>query len=377
MGQFDGELATLPNSIVGECRLAAFVEARFDIPPAPFDAIVAELRALKSAAGDPSYGELVKRVMRQRVARGMSEWEARVGRTTVYDAFQPGRRVLDADLVGELVRALGGSAEDVDRWVARCHAARWLVSSGGRASAQDALAKTPAYAEHEPGHGSAVRPALATHVKTLIVVACIALNMGGRVLVDVTHMPLYLDMVGTAITAIIVGPWAGVGVGVATSLVGAAYSGWISVPFAPVEAVGALIWGYGVRRFKFGRTVPRFFLLNVLVAVACSVVAVPVIVWLDHGVTGSGADQITRTIKLAWHSLLASVAAQNIMTSLVDKLISGFIALGVAEAMPASLTERRERLQLRSAWLLLTGCGVRNPLGRRHPSGRTPGFPAR
>jgi energy-coupling factor transport system substrate-specific component len=341
--------------------MEAHAEAQF----ARFDEITTDLRALRSAAGDPSFGELARRVIAQRVARGISEWEARVGRTTVYDAFRPGRQLLDPDLIGEIVRALGGSDDEAAEWVRRCEATRQLSahrSDGDHLDANEPALDSVVAASTEVQLPSVpLRPILTRRVQVAVVLGCIAVNLGGRLLVNTTHMPLYLDMVGTAIAAILLGPWKAVVVGLSTSVAGAATSGFVSIPFAPVEVVGALIWGYGVRRFRLGTTVPRYFALNVVVALACSVVAVPVIVWLDHGVTGNGADQLTRTMDLFWHSLFAAVCSQNILTSLVDKLISGFIALGVAEALPAGAALGSERLRLASPWLqvhsLLTGAG--------------------
>jgi energy-coupling factor transport system substrate-specific component len=290
--------------------------------------------------------------MRQRIAAGMNEWEARVGRTTVYDAFRAGRQMLDADLVAELVRALGASDDEAAQWLSRCR----RVSQGAVAPAAPRRPELP-QAPEAPDAARSARPALRPRVRATLLLGCLLLNLAGRELVNVTDLPLYLDMVGTAVAAIIVGPWEGAAVGVMTSVLGVIPNGWDSLPFAPVEIVGALLWGYGVRRFKLGRSVPRYLLLNVLVAVACWMVAVPIIVWIDRGVTGSGADQLTREMNRFWHSLWGAVASQNILTSLADKMISGFVALGIAEALPARLATERARTQLKSPWLnaLLAG----------------------
>jgi energy-coupling factor transport system substrate-specific component len=274
--------------------------------------------------------------MANRIAAGMTEWQARIGRTTIYDAFRSGRQNIDSQLIGELVQALGESDDEAKRWMARCDAVRASMS-----------ARAPRHRVDLPS--APLQPALAPRLRVALLVVCVAINLGGRLLVNGTHMPLYLDMIGTAIAAIIVGPWQGAAVGVLTSVIGVSSSGWVSLPFVPVEVAGALIWGYGVRRFKFGSTVPRYFLLNVIVALVCSVIAVPTIVWLEHGITGNGADHITHTMNLFWHNLFSAVLSQNLMTSLADKLISGFIALGVAESLPVG--RPGSSLKLSSSWL--------------------------
>ncbi len=93
-------------------------------PPHPvrWDDLTGRLRALRAAAGSPSYADLVRRVDAVRAARGVPGPERRPGRVTVYDAFRDGRARLDVELVADLVRALGGTAEDAARWRA-AHAA--------------------------------------------------------------------------------------------------------------------------------------------------------------------------------------------------------------------------------------------------------------
>jgi energy-coupling factor transport system substrate-specific component len=177
-----------------------------------------------------------------------------------------------------------------------------------------------------------------TFIVTLIPV-CVALNIVGGYIASALRLPVYLDMIGTAISAIVLGPWWGALVGVLTNGGSALISGPVSLPFAIVNVVGALIWGYGVRSWGLGRTIPRFFLLNVIVAVACTIVAAPIIVFVFGGATGNGADALTGTFLAIGSNLVTSVFSSNILTSLADKIIGGFVALAIIEALPKSLTE--------------------------------------
>jgi energy-coupling factor transport system substrate-specific component len=145
-------------------------------------------------------------------------------------------------------------------------------------------------------------------------------------------------MIGTAISAIVLGPWWGALVGVLTNTGSALISGPVSLPFAIVNVVGALLWGYGVRSWGLGKTIPRFFILNVIVAVACTIVAAPIIVLVFGGATGNGADARTGTFLAVGQNLVGSVFSSNILTSLADKIIGGFVALAIIEALPKSLT---------------------------------------
>ncbi len=179
-----------------------------------------------------------------------------------------------------------------------------------------------------------------------VLVGGFVMNMLGRGLVELLDLPVYLDMTGTACTAVVLGPWWGALVGLATNTAGMAVSGPTSLLFAPVNVAGALIWGYGARRFAMARSIPRFFLLNLVVALACSSMAVPLIVTVEHGFSDHGTDVITASALVFFSSLWASVTVSNLLTSVVDKLISGFVVLAVVESLPA-----RVRAAMSAGWL--------------------------
>lgn len=285
------------------------------------DALVHELRDLRERAGQPSFADVAVGVSRVRRERGLAPERARVGRTTVYDAFRLGRRRLDAELVADIVRALGGTPDDAERLAAQC-----LAAQSGRSPV--------------PAVGPEVerQPAImARRALVAVLVGSVLINLAGRFLVEALGLRLYLDMIGTAFSALLLGPWWGVLVGLVTNVAGTASSGPDSLWFAPVNAVGALVWGYGARRWRMGRSIPRFFVLNVVVAVVCSSVATTTIVVVLGGSTGHSSDDITASLREVGQSLWLSVSVANLVTSVSDKLLAGFASLAVIEALPPSL----------------------------------------
>jgi energy-coupling factor transport system substrate-specific component len=130
---------------------------------------------------------------------------------------------------------------------------------------------------------------------------------------------------------------------VSTNLLGVAVSGPTSIPFVIVNVVGALGWGYGIRRWRMGVTLPRFFALNCLVALACTAFAVPIIIALGGG-TGNEADRVTQAmysaVEISWLAILLA----NIITSQADKAISGFVALLAVDVLPRRVTGSMRQL---------------------------------
>ncbi len=175
-----------------------------------------------------------------------------------------------------------------------------------------------------------------TYVVALVPVAA-ALNIVGGLINTALKLPIFLDMIGTAVVAIVLGPWWGALVGVITNVVSSFISGPIGLPFAACNVIGALVWGYGVR-WGWGKKYWSYFLLNMLVAFFVSLVAVPIYVFIFGGATGHFADLMTATFVAMGQNLITSVFSSNILVSLADKIISGFVALAIIEALPENLT---------------------------------------
>lgn len=175
-----------------------------------------------------------------------------------------------------------------------------------------------------------------TYVVALVPVAA-ALNIVGGQINTILKLPTFLDMIGTAVTAIVLGPWWGALVGAITNIVASFISGPIGLPFAVCNVAGALVWGYGVRNLRMGRNYWTFFLLNIIVAVVVSLFAVPIYVFIFGGATGHFSDMMTAAFLAMGQNLIVSVFSSNILVSLADKIISGFVALAIIEALPKNL----------------------------------------
>ncbi|QJU53488.1 ECF transporter S component [Herbiconiux sp. KACC 21604] len=292
------------------------------------DRIAADLLALKER-NPMSYAEIGRRVGELRLARGAAESAAFPPRSTVYDAFRPGRTRLDPELLRDIVCALGASQGEAEGWVER---ARQLRRGGEPGARQRAGAVPEVAADPVP----VVRPApLAVAASAsrrwwsipALLLGCTIANLLGIVVVQALHLPIYLDMTGTAVASIVLGPWQGALVAVSSNLLGFAVGAPGAAPFALVNLAGALVWGYGVRRFRLGDDFVRFFALNLLAATACSLVGAPLGVLLFGGLSGHGSDTVTESIVTTGVPLIAAAFSSNILTSVLDKLLTGFLAL--------------------------------------------------
>lgn len=288
-----------------------------------WDGVADELQALRDRAGLPSYSVLAQLVAERRMATGTAPAAARVAKSTVHDYFRHGRTRGSLPLARELVAVLGGDPADVDTWLTR-----------GSTAPPDPRPEEPEEAPEPVGESPAPARAPGVSAALLLLVGCVALNLLGRQFEEALGLPIYLDMIGTAIAALALGPWRGAATGLATNLLGTVVSGPASLPFALVNVAGALVWGYGVRRFGMGRSLPRFFVLNLIVAITCTLVAVPILAEVFGGSTGHAEDGITARLSDLGHTALLALGVSNLIVSVADKVISGFVALVAVAALP-------------------------------------------
>ncbi|MBM6588929.1 hypothetical protein [Brevibacterium sp. RIT 803] len=292
-----------------------------------FDGIVTDLRALRVNTGVVTYAEIARRIGRHRGQLNGDGVNDAPARSTVYDAFRLGRSRLNPELVGEIVRALGEDEQSVRQWKVRCYQVQ--------ASSERNCERDPVCIE------DAVVPArnpelLKSHRSRYIYVgsvlaACMLLDLIGHAVVGKLHLALFLDMIGTATAAIMLGPWYGVAIALLGNSAGMVIHGSMALPFALVNAAGALVWGYGVRRSAWVATFTQFFRLNFTAAIVCTLVAVPILMLGYHGGTGHESDQLTNTFTSSGQNLLSAVLLSNGITSILDKLATGFIALVVIQ----------------------------------------------
>ena len=287
----------------------------------PFDAIADSLQHLRAEAGDVSYAEIAARVSARREAEGQSAAASRIARSTIFDVFQTGRRRINADLVREISLALGADDDEAEDWRRRCLDARKRV-----------LASRPLGSDSGP-----TLRTLRTALVIAVLVGCVFLNIFGGTVAARLELPLFLDMAGTATAAFAFGPWYGVIVGLGTNSLGAITSTPETILFALVNIAGAVVWGYGIRRFA--RTIPRFVLLNIIVALACTLVATPLNAVMYDGVSGHASDSFIAALR-AVEGLWPAVFSVNFLASLADKILAGFIGLALArQLIPLALSD--------------------------------------
>lgn len=319
---------------------------------ASLDDIAIGLQNLRISAGNISFTEIADRIADQRISRGVSAHRASISRSTVYDCFRTGRKRVNAGLVADIVQALTDDADLARYWRERCVAAQMSLaetpqpeSTGLGESSLGIPQNFVAVGEQlnqyavQRGQGHASEPQARSFRKSPllpIIAVGVLVNLLPYIVSQTVfggYSPLFLDMIGTAIVAIALGPLFGVVTAALSSVIGATFgsvSGLVgtSLHFAPVAIIGALIWGFGIHKFKFAASLPRFLLLNAMVGVACTLAAFAIImVAFDGHAMNSQVQMMTDTATSIGISQATAVMITNLLISIVDKSIAGIIAL--------------------------------------------------
>lgn len=167
------------------------------------------------------------------------------------------------------------------------------------------------------------------------VVAGIALNVIAGRLAALTGLPgIYLDLSGTLLTALILGPWWAATTGLLSNLVAGLVAGPVSIPFGIVNMSFGLVVGYladkGWTR-SWIKTIVTFVIACLVVSGTASII----VVFLFGGATGAPQDIIVFALlsTTGW-DLLTSVFIADIAGKPIDMFFEFAIAFAILRALP-------------------------------------------
>lgn len=176
------------------------------------------------------------------------------------------------------------------------------------------------------------RKGLSSQTLVLIVIS-IAINMIAGQLVSMLKLPIFLDSIGTLLSAVLAGPIIGMMTGLLTNIIWGLLTDPIAAAFAPVAMVIGLVAGLLARAGWF-RSLPKVIVSGVVITLAVTIIAVPIRTYLFGGVTGSGADFFVAYVHSMGNDLIESVAMTVLGANLVDKILTAIIVWLLIRNMP-------------------------------------------
>jgi energy-coupling factor transport system substrate-specific component len=168
---------------------------------------------------------------------------------------------------------------------------------------------------------------------------CIALNLTAGQITAGLKIPLYLDSIGTILTAVLVGPWSAVICGTIANILAAAAGSPPMVFFIPAVVVIGAFTGIFAKMGAFR----KLYLViggGIVQGILAGLISAPVSAFFFSGVMGAGTDFLVLFFRSKGLSLFNSVLYAGLITDPFDKLVSYFIVFFLIKNLPQRLISR-------------------------------------
>ncbi len=173
--------------------------------------------------------------------------------------------------------------------------------------------------------------------KTYVLAFCavaIVMNIVLGIITGALGIPLYMDTLGTVITAVLLGPVPGMIVGLLSNVITGLIYSVQDIPFALVNVAVGLIVGLVAKKWKF--TLPVAIILGLILSVVCPVIGTPIGIAVYGGLNGSASDVLVASLVEGGKTIFQASFLRNIASNLIDKIGTCVIAWAIIKALPMS-----------------------------------------
>ena len=176
---------------------------------------------------------------------------------------------------------------------------------------------------------------ISVHKITLIALA-IVINIVGSYIALVLHLPIYLDSMGTIMTAILLGPFYGLFPGVLSALVTGMTSDIYALYYMPVGIVLGVMTGFVFQKNKSN----KLFVKSFCISVPASLISACITANVFGGITSSGSTMLVQLLAKTPVGLTLSCLIVQFFTDYFDRLLSLWLVFSVIKKLPDSLTNK-------------------------------------
>jgi energy-coupling factor transport system substrate-specific component len=174
--------------------------------------------------------------------------------------------------------------------------------------------------------------------KVYIIAFCgiaIAVNIVLGIATSALKLPLYLDTLGTVVTAVLFGPLPGAIVGALTNIITGLIYSVKDIPFLLVNVAVALVVGFAAKKFNF--TLVTAIVCGLILSVVCPLIGTPIGILIYGGLTGTVSDILVMALKNAGSSIFAASFIAKITNNLLDKVGTCVLAFFLIKSLPLSM----------------------------------------
>ncbi|OUP61387.1 ECF transporter S component [Faecalitalea cylindroides] len=176
---------------------------------------------------------------------------------------------------------------------------------------------------------------ISVHKITLIALA-VVINIVGSYIALVLHLPIYLDSMGTIMTAILLGPFYGLFPGVLSALITGMTSDIYALYYMPVGIVLGVMTGFVFQKNKSN----KLFVKSFCISVPASLISACITANVFGGITSSGSTMLVQLLAKTPVGLTLSCLIVQFFTDYFDRLLSLWLVFSVIKKLPDSLTNK-------------------------------------
>lgn len=166
-----------------------------------------------------------------------------------------------------------------------------------------------------------------------------ALNLSVGQITGALKIPVYLDSLGTVLSAVLLGPWAAVVAGCLSNVLAAALGNPTMMFFLPPMIAIGVFTGI-VARAGWFRKSSLCILGGVIQGLLAAGLSAPISAHLFAGTTMGGADFLVVFFRSHGYSIFESVLFQGLLMDPVDKVITYLVVFSLTRNLPGRLVTR-------------------------------------
>ena len=160
----------------------------------------------------------------------------------------------------------------------------------------------------------------------------VAMNIVLGIITSALGIPLYLDTLGTVLSAAILGPVPGIIVGALSNIITGLIYSVSDIPFCLVNMAVGLIVGLVAKKWKFG-IIPAV-ITGVALSFIGPAIGTPIGIYVYGGLNGSVSDMLVMSLVQGGKTIFQASFLRNVASNLIDKIGTCIIGYLLIKAMP-------------------------------------------
>ena len=171
-----------------------------------------------------------------------------------------------------------------------------------------------------------------------------ALNVVGANLALLLRLPIYLDSLGTVLSAVMLGPVYGMVPGILSGIISGCTSDVYSFYYIPVQMVVGVMAGVFFQKIRpDSRQFWKVLLTALCISLPGTIVSSAITAAVFGGITSSGSSLLVQLLHAGGLGMTASVCVVQAITDYLDRIVILFCTVVLYGMLPASLKQKVQK----------------------------------